>query len=270
MTRTRPTTSAAADAAAADVVDDDDADDNNNIKDNDNDNDNNHDDDNVNNHDDDDDNNDNNRDDDDAANEDYNDDDKLSHRVENHDKLSRWVENHDLPPDFVIEGETQLTPEQTRHRLVFYQHAMTRNAKLNKNAGMMDKEKYDQIHTATLRHHLGEKSYNIKKDNNPLFYAWIKKYAILDVGETHVLVERPKKMNNAAVEGVGAEFPDQDKLRRPTYMERLYEDMLSEHGLHNMCETFHKRLANKYTNIAMPWVKLFTSTCPGCIAKMTM
>jgi hypothetical protein len=57
-----------------------------------------------------------------------------------------------------------------------YQHALTLNAKQANNGGMMNKEKYNQIRTAILRHHLGEKSYVIKKDNNPLFYAWIKKY----------------------------------------------------------------------------------------------
>jgi len=57
-----------------------------------------------------------------------------------------------------------------------------------------NKEKYDQIRTAILRHHLGKKPKAIKKDN-PLIYAWITKYAILDVGETPVLVERPKDSN---------------------------------------------------------------------------
>ena len=142
-------------------------------------------------------------------------------------------------------------------------------AKQADNGGMMDKQRYEQIRSAMVRHHLGEKLFDLKKDGNPLVYAWSKKYAVVVVGETHVLVERPKTKNAGEVGGGNEPAPttDQDRLRRPTYLERLYNDMLSVHGLHNMCDTFRKRLAEKYSNVAMPWVKLFTSTCPGCIGK---
>ena len=62
---------------------------------------------------------------------------------------------------------------------------------------------------------------------------------------------------------------DQDRIRHPTYLERLYEDMFQEHGLHSMCVTFYKKLACKYSNISMPWIKVFTASCPGCISKAT-
>jgi len=153
-----------------------------------------------------------------------------------------------------------------RHELAFYQHALSLSAKQADSGGMMNKEKYNQVRTAMLRYHLGEKLHIIKKDDNPLVYAWAKKYAILLVGDTQVLVEHPKNKTSGAAEWEGGD-EDQDRIRRPTYLERLYSDMLHEHGLHNMCETFRRRLGEKYSNIAMPWIKLFTGTCPGCIAK---
>jgi len=36
-----------------------------------------------------------------------------------------------------------------------------------------------------------------------------------------------------------------------------------------MCVTFYKKLACKYSNISMPWIKVLTATCPGCISKAT-
>ena len=177
---------------------------------------------------------------------------------------ARYENSLVLPPEFVVEGNSRnLDDNEMRHRAAFYQCALSHITNKADNGGMMNKEKYTQIHTAILRHHLGERLTDIKKDGNPLIYSWVKKYAILDVGETHVLVERPPK----PAEGGEVAAPDQDRIRRPTYLERLYEDMLLDHGLHSMCTTFHKRLAAKYSNIAMPWVKMFTATCPGCITK---
>ena len=50
-------------------------------------------------------------------------------------------------------------------------------------------------------------------------------------------------------------------------MERLFDDILSEHGDHNKVPTLRKKCAKRFFNISKIWVIIFCRTCPGCIQR---
>ena len=56
-----------------------------------------------------------------------------------------------LPPDFVTEDVFDLTEEQQRHRVMFYQAALTAFSMQASNGSMMMKEKYVMIKEILLR-----------------------------------------------------------------------------------------------------------------------
>ncbi len=59
--------------------------------------------------------------------------------------------------------------------------------------------------------------------------------------------------------------PDFDRLRKITHMERLYNDILSNHHGHNKGESLKWQCGEKFANISKTWTILFCKTCPGCI-----
>jgi hypothetical protein len=185
-----------------------------------------------------------------------------------------YENSDDLPADFVIEDVCPLNEEQTRHRVAFYQSALTKFSKQANNGGMLFREQFTRIRDAMICLHNGEKASSLKAEYSQI-HPWLKKFGIMVVADSLVLVCRNRKKHNKSSDGEGWEdnnveeedAPDQDRFLQPTYMERLYGDMLGQHAGHNMNDTFRHKLATKFLNISNVWVKLFTQTCPGCIVK---
>ena len=193
-----------------------------------------------------------------------------------------------LPIDFHFEDNIPLTEAQQRHRIAFYQAALSSFLVKGSNSSMMMKEKWEMIRTACLRLHNGETRSALKRAGFIQIAAWDKKYGIVSVGGEHVLVERvsttrkrKKRRRHPTADGddeVGAESSDDeqplqspttdlDRMRRLSYMERLYNDILREHGDHNRGATLSFRVAERWCNISRDWTTIFTKTCPQCIER---
>jgi hypothetical protein len=126
----------------------------------------------------------------------------------------------------------------------------------------MMKDKYMAIKEACLRLHNGETASSLKRDGYPSIHNLVKKYGILVAGEHCVLVSTEHSSSEVDDTNNGT---DMDHIRRPTYMERLYDDILQCHTDHKKGVTLHKKVGEKFCNLSRDWTKLFTATCPGCI-----
>ena len=194
-----------------------------------------------------------------------------------------------LPIVFHMEDDIPLNDEQKCHRVALYQAALSSFLVQAGNSSMMMKEKWEMIRAACVRLHNGETRYAPKRAGYSQIAAWDKKYGIMLVGKEHVLVEhthttrkRKKKRRHPAAKGAaiaakGGEddsdeeisLPDidMDCRRRLSHMERLFNDILHEHGNHNRGLTLSHRVAEKWCNISRDWMSIFTKTCPGCIER---
>ena len=76
---------------------------------------------------------------------------------------------------------------------------------------------------------------------------------------------RDIKDNNENDGGTIGETPDFDHYHKVTYLERLYDDIFSQHHGHNKGQTLKCQCAEKFANISKMWTIIFSKTCPGCI-----
>ena len=72
-----------------------------------------------------------------------------------------------------------------------------------------------------------------------------------------------KKFLLVMVGGGSNEPVDFDRYGKVTYLERLFDDILSEHGDHNKVPTLRKKCAERFFNISKIWVIIFCRTCPA-------
>ena len=67
---------------------------------------------------------------------------------------------------------------------------------------------------------------------------------------------------------VGDEIVDGDSLKRVTYIERVFADLVTAHGPdHNKGRTLYASISELVCNCPRPVCKLFTDTCPRCIER---
>ena len=120
-----------------------------------------------------------------------------------------------LPPDFVVEDVFNLTEEQQRHRITFYQAALTAFSVQASNGSMMMKEKYVLIKDVLLRVQNGVSLGSLRRAGYTQVNAWAKKFAVVVSGDSSVLVERmdiPKRKSNSKRRSVNR----RSKRRRST------------------------------------------------------
>ncbi len=104
-----------------------------------------------------------------------------------------------LPPDFVAEDVFDLTEEQQRHRVTFYQAAITAFSVQASNGLMMMKEKYIMIKDVLFCIQNGETLGALRRAGHSQVNSWAKKFAMVVSGDSSVLVERmdiPKRKTN--------------------------------------------------------------------------
>ena len=218
-----------------------------------------------------------------------------------HKNIASATENdHLLPPDFEMYEVQPLTDEQKRHRIAFYQSALTLFANQGSNNAMMTKDQYQDILYVCHQIQNGTPLNTLRHEGFPSVHFWNKKYAILregNAGKTYILLERPKQKivkdrpkkkqrkskrkrsskrdsdddddEEDVEENEDGNDPsvDMDHLRRATFLERLYADLLHLHEDHNKSNALLKKVKERYCNVAREWVQIFTKTCPGCIER---
>jgi hypothetical protein len=150
---------------------------------------------------------------------------------------------------FLMEGDIVLTEEQKCHRLAFYEAALTNFLTKGRNERLMMKDKYSVIKEACLRLHNGETASALKRAGFGNIHSWRKKFGILVAGEHKVLVSK-ESTSSASTSGNNN---DMDNIRRPTYMERVYNDILKHHADHKKGVTLHKKVGKKFSNISRDW-----------------
>ena len=187
-----------------------------------------------------------------------------------------------------MEDITPLNDEQLRHRIAFYQAALSVFFVQAENGSMMKKEKWEVVRAVCIRLHNDETRSELKREGYSQIAQWDKKYGIVKVGEEIVLVERPTTRGNKKKKWrhhanaeeddneVDDDLPepaitlpvvDLDHMHRPSYMERLYHDILREHVDHNRGLTLAHKVAEWWCNVSHDWTNLFCKTCPGCIER---
>jgi hypothetical protein len=103
-------------------------------------------------------------------------------------------------------------------------------------------------------------------------YKWAKKCHVLTVGqESKVLVLRPSlkpgAKNKDVVDLLAIRL---DKLKQPTYVERLFADLLKIHQEdHCKGNTLFTRARDRHGNITREVCKMFTDVCPHCIKVLS-
>ena len=208
------------------------------------------------------------REDDDAAADD-DDERKGKKGVTFNTSYDTTLDSRGLPCDFeIMDLGPPLTEEQQRHRHAFYIAAMPVFQNQATNNAMMTAAKYKAIIYALLCiKEKGDTAAQLHAKGYSQIYNWVKKYdAIITAeGRAVVLVERPKLGNKK--EGKKKQVLDIDKLRKLTYFERLYADVLAQHHDHNRGNSLYKRVCEKHSNVSKTWTVLFTKTCPGCIER---
>ena len=95
----------------------------------------------------------------------------------------------------------------------------------------------------------------------PQIHNWNRIYAIVASGDSSILVARPRNM-------VVEEIVDADLVKRITYLERVFSDLLVEHGTdHSKGRTFYTRVCAVISNVPRELCQHFTDTCPRCIER---
>ena len=179
------------------------------------------------------------------------------------------LDSRGLPSDFeIMDVGPPLNEEQQRHRHAFYIAAMPVFQNQATNNVMMTAAKYKVIiHALFCIKEKGNTAAQLHAEGYTQIYNWVKKFdaIITDEGRAVVLVERPQLGKKK--QGKKSQVLDMDKLRKLTYFERLYADILAQHHDHNKGNSLYKRVCEKYSNVSKTWTLLFTKTCPGCIER---
>ena len=114
-----------------------------------------------------------------------------------HNNIASATENdHPLPPDFEMYEVQPLTDQQKRHRIAFYQSALTLFANQGSNNAMMTKDQYQDILYVCHQIKNGTPLNTLRHEGFPSVHFWNKKYSVLREGvggKTYYLLERPKQ-----------------------------------------------------------------------------
>ena len=96
----------------------------------------------------------------------------------NPDNIASATENdHQLPPDFEMYEVQPLTDEQKRHRIAFYQSALTLFANQGSNNAMMTKDQYQDILYVCHEIQKGTTLNALRHEGFPSVHFWNKKYS---------------------------------------------------------------------------------------------
>lgn len=162
-----------------------------------------------------------------------------------------------------IEGISDVEPHVMRHAVAFYGKLIPLFQEAPASFTVIEKSKYSTILTALTRVYQGETMSSLRSVY-PNIHYWNKAYAVVDVGTPrNTLVVRPK---HPTIEGM--EHVELHELKRVTYIERVFADLLTAHGPdHTKGRTLYSRLVAIVHNVPRSICKLFTDLCPRCIER---
>lgn len=162
---------------------------------------------------------------------------------------------------YVIEGIDALDPHVKRHAVAFYNWLIPKFQEASAQFFIIDRAKYHKIIYSLKRVEGGESLSSLR----PLFpniHHWNKKYVIVDDGVGgHSLVSRPEVM----LDEMNVES---NELKRITYLERVFSDLLTAHGVdHRQGRTLYASIGEICNNVPRDVCKMFTDLCPRCIQR---
>jgi hypothetical protein len=157
-----------------------------------------------------------------------------------------------------IECLDDADPITREHARAFYDGAIPLMRSASQNWQLMLKEKHDSILSAFIRFRDGEKAAHLRGEF-PQCYKWFLSYAIVKDGEGgFILCARPQ--SELGSHGVSENTP-LDKIKRVTYMERVFVDLKKAHGDdHCKGQTIVGRMNDHYANVGRNVTKIFTGT----------
>lgn len=157
-----------------------------------------------------------------------------------------------------IEGLHDVSDVIRRHATTFYDNLIPLADGAGDSYKLIGHGKYSRILEALLLIRDGEKLSVLRKEY-PQIHKWNKAFGVIHGGNnTHILIARPS--------GALGEEIDADTVKRVTYIERVFADLLLAHGEdHNKGRTLYSRMMETVNNCPRPVCKLFTDTCPHCI-----
>ena len=161
---------------------------------------------------------------------------------------------------YEIEGIHDVEDHVHRHAVAFYNVIIPLFEAAGNTFKLIDHTKYYMVMGALTRAGGGERLASLRHEF-PQIHNWNKIYAIVASGDSNILVSRPRNM--AVEEIVDAEF-----VKRITYLERVFSDLVVEHGTdHSKGRTLYTRVCAVISNVPRELCQHFTDTCPRCIER---
>ena len=161
---------------------------------------------------------------------------------------------------YEIEGILDKPPHVLRHAIAFYEVVIPLFEAAGDTFKIIDRMKYYKIMGALLRARGGE-ALSALRHEFPQIHNWNKIYAVVVAEASNILVSRPRDM-------IGEDNIDAELVRRISYSERAFLDILTQHGDdHCKGRTLYSRLSALISNIPREICKHFTDTCPRCIER---
>jgi hypothetical protein len=161
---------------------------------------------------------------------------------------------------YEIEGILDKPPHVLCHAIAFYEVDIPLFEAAGDTFKIIDRMKYYKIMGALLRARGGE-ALSALRHEFPQIHNWNKIYAVVVAEASNILVSRPRDM-------IGEDNIDAELVRRISYSERAFLDILTQHGDdHCKGRTLYSRLSALISNIPHEICKHFTDTCPRCIER---
>jgi hypothetical protein len=162
---------------------------------------------------------------------------------------------------YTIEGIDEAEPHIRRHAIAFYNKLIPMFEEASAQFFLMSHEKYNMIVGSLQRIQDGEPLAALRR-LYPNIHYWNKKYSIIEDGVGgHMLVMRPKINGDD-------DTVDMAELKRVTYLERVFKDILTAHGDdHRKGRTLYSSLGDVVHNVPRDVCKIFTDLCAHCIQR---
>ena len=165
---------------------------------------------------------------------------------------------------FAIEGVEGINATHARS---FYELLIPMMQKAGPSWKLGTRQKFDSIMDALVRVRNGESIAQVR-ETYAQAYKWRKSYALVKNGVGgFLIVERPENAFGLNRNGEDIDV-DVDSVVQLTYLEAAYSNINKCHlPDHTKGRTLHARVCRSYSNIARNLTKLYTETCPICIAR---
>jgi hypothetical protein len=161
-----------------------------------------------------------------------------------------------------LEGVDDLDEDGACHKNAFYIILKQMHQSLDYTTVLLTKRKYNQICQFCMDLQDGVDAQAKALQQNLHTYLWEKKYALLIVGKSAVLVLRPDAV-------VDVRNMNLSMVWQPTCPERIYADLLKIHKVYHCKETmFFKQAKAAHGNDMLNVCKMFIDCCLHCVSLL--